>query len=180
MIGVDMPLDLPHMDKTKLDPVLEEPKMRMMNKVLMEPGNRTAPPKRRTRKAKRAAVPIQIGTIHKFFSNLQTHKECGNQLEEGGGNRTGVRKRKGGLVEAMEHQRTSKSRRLIVETVSHGTTKNSRTECPLLLGANSFSGRDPDDRLMKGTIGLDLLEEGAKKVEWSPMIGQTDVGKLNK
>ena len=154
--------------------------MRMLNEVLMEPKNRTAPPKRKTRKAKRATVPIILGTIHKFFSNLQTHKECQNRLEEEGGKVTGLRKRKGGLVEATEHQMTSKSRRLNVETVSHGTTKNSRTECALLLGANSFSGRDPDDRLMKGTIGLDLLEEGAKKVEWSPVIGQTDVGKLNK
>ena len=154
--------------------------MRMMNEVLMEPKNRTAPPKRKTRRAKRAAVPIILGTIHKFFSNLQTHKECQNRLEEDGGDVTGLRKRKGSLVEATEHQMVFKSRRLDVETTSHGTTTTSRTECPLFLGAKSFYGRDPDVRLQKGTNGLELLEEGARKVEWSPAIGQTDMGNLDK
>ena len=154
--------------------------MRMMKEVLMDPRNRTATPKRKTRKAKRAAVPIVLGTIQKYFTNLQTHKECQNRLEEEGGDVTGLRKRKGSLVEATEHQTIFKSIRLDDVTTSHGTMTTSRTECPLFLGAKSLYGREPDDGLQKGTIGLELLGEGARKVEWSPAIGQTAVGNLHK
>ena len=56
----------------------------------------------------------------------------------------------------------------------------SMTKCPNLLGAKSLTGREPDSSLQKGTIGLDLMGEGARKVEWSPAIGQTDVGEWNK
>ena len=83
-------------------------------------------------------------------------------------------------MEATEHRTNFKSRRLDDVTTSHGTMTTSRTDGPLFLGARSLFGREPDVCLQKGTNGLELLEEGAKKVEWSPTIGQTDVGILHK
>ena len=152
----------------------------MMEEVLMDPKIRTAPPKRKTRKPKRATVPIVLGKIQNFFTKLHTHKDCQNQLEEDGGDMSGMRKRKGNAMETTENPKIKKSRRLDDASTSGGSMTTSGTECPILLGAKSLDGREPDASLQKGTIGLDLMGEGARKVEWSPAIGRTDVGELHK
>ena len=80
--------------------------------------------------------------------------------EEEDGAPAGVRKRKGGMLEATEHSLKTKSRRIDDDTLTTITTKDSRTSCPLLLGANSNTGREPMDRQTMGAInGLDLLEQ---------------------
>ena len=146
----------------------------------MDPMNRTAPPKRKTKKAKRANVPIILGNIQNFFTKLHTHKECQRLLEEDGGDTSVMRKRKGNGMETSENPKIKKSRRLDDVSTSGGTKMTSRTKCPNLLGAKSLTGREPDSSLQKGTIGLDLMGDGARKVEWSPAIGQTEVGELHK
>ena len=159
---------------------LEPPTLRMMNVVLMEPGKQLAPPKRRTRKAKRTTVPIQIGTILKYFSNLPNHKECGASPDEEGGNLDRQRKRKCGLVEATEQcMMTTKSMKFDDETLTLGTSTNSRTKCPLLLGDDSGTGREPDDRLGMGAIGLDLMEQrendgGMATPDWTNRRGNSE------
>ena len=138
--------------------------MRMMNVVLMEPGRQRAPPKRKTRKAKKSSVPIQIGTIYKYLTNLPNHKECGAVTVEEGGKMDRLRKRKYGLVEAPEQQMTTtKSLKPDDVTWNPDQTTNSRTRCPLLLGDDSLTGRVPDDRRTRGAIGLDLMVEGEKE-----------------
>ena len=148
----------------------------------MDPRNRTAPPKRKLRRAKRANLPIILGNIKNYFTNLNTHKECQRLLEEDGGDMdmSVMRKRKGNAMETSGNPETKKSRRLDDASTSGGSMMTSRTKCPNLLGAKSLTGREPDASLQKGTIGLDLMGDGARKVEWSPAIGQTEVGELHK
>ena len=71
-------------------------------------------------------------------------------------------------------------RSLDTASTSGGEITTSRTRCPILWGAKSLAGREPDTSLLKGTIGLELMGDGAMKVEWSPAIGQTDGGELDK
>ena len=153
--------------------------MRMLEEVLMDPKVRTAPPMRKQRKAKRASKPIVLGNIKSFFTKLNSHKECHkqpNQVVEDGGDDGGLRKRKGACMETAENSLTKKSRSLGSATTSGGQMSTSRTRCPILLGAKSLAGREPDTSLLKGSIGLELMDGGAKKVEWTPAIGWTDVG----
>ena len=110
---------------------------------------------------------------------LNSHKECHkqpNQVVEDGGDDVGLRKRKGAWMETTENHVTKKSRRLGNASTSGGPMTTSGTRCPILLGAKSLAGREPDTSLLKGTIGLELMGGGARKVEWSPAIGWTDVG----
>ena len=70
----------------------------------------------------------------------------------------GMRKRKGGAVEALEPPFGSKSRRIFEEdTTTMCTADDSGSNDPLFLGGISTTGRDPQDRLETGAIkGLDL------------------------
>ena len=162
-------------------PKLVEPILRMMKEVLMDPRNRTAPTKRKSRKAKRAEVPIILGNIKTYFTNLKTHKECHGLLEDEGGESFGMRKRKGDACEALVEPGTKKSKKLDDVSTSGGAVGTSRTKCPNSLGAKSLTGKEPDfSVMMKGSMGLELNGEGARKVEWTPAIGQTEEGKSNK
>ena len=148
--------------------------------VLMVASSGTAPTKRKQKKAKRRIHKENLGNIKSYFTNLKTHKECYGPVEDEGGESFGMRKRKGDACEALVEPGTKKSKKLDDVSTSGGAEMTSRTECPTSLGAKSFTGKEPDSSLMKGTIGLDLMGEGARKVEWTPAIGQTAEGDLYK
>ena len=142
-------------------------KIRLINDVLMEPGRRNAPPKRRKRVAKRSEEIKPPGNIQKYFAQICVPKEwCATPKMEGasngvgGGGGAGLLKRKGdlSLEELMHGTRSKKSKKLSVEeTDDVCMNTNSRTKCPVLWGTKSGIGKEPTGRLemMKGN-GLNL------------------------
>ena len=135
-------------------------KMRMINVVLVEPGVKDAPIKRRRGRGKRSTCPKIQGTLKEYFSKIVVPKELSvvKSTVEG----ALLRKRKGEALLVEDHKRlmlTDASRCLLVE--DDGNTcgiEDSRTLCPIFMGAKSRNGRDTTGKTTKVSgNGLELI-----------------------
>ena len=95
--------------------------VRMINDVLVEPGNKVAPTKRRRGKAKRMIESKQQGKIQQYFVKLYATKDWSDTTENDGapvdGGGGGAKKRKGdsGIFGSIQQTKSEKSRRLMMQ-----------------------------------------------------------------
>ena len=134
-------------------------RLRTMMEVMMEPGKRPAPPKRRKRVAKRSKDLKSIGTIEQYLINMNIPKEWNKSPMIGGvdgGSGAGMPKRKGDLPVDVWSQakRLKRTDELSVEdnfdAVEHTNL--------MILGAKSGGRDETTGRLqINDGKGLDLI-----------------------
>ena len=140
-------------------------KMRMITDVLMEPRKEDAPTKRRRGRGKRSTCPKNQGTLQKYFSKLVVPKEMSvaNSMVEG----ANVRKRKGETILVEDHKRLmlDDAPRCLLMEDDRTTCRNedSRTLCPIFMGAKSRNGRETDGQKKISGNGLDLFALTSKE-----------------
>ena len=140
----------------------------MMKDVLVEPRKEDAPTKRRRGRGKRSTCQKIQGTMKEYFSKIVVPKEISvaKSMVEG----ANVRKRKGETILVEDHKRLmlDDAPRCLLMEDDRTTCRNedSRTLCPIFMGAKSRNGRETTDGLKKiSGNGLDLFSLTPMKVE---------------
>ena len=129
-----------------------------------------------------------LGNIQHYFAQIYIPKEWAKSPAKEGSTMDGGARDSKRTVDLLEDGRdqlgqSEKSRRLLVEENTETCTEtNSRTLCPVILGAKSriWEGLTRGRRLGENENGLELMPRLRMKVEYFPLIGPRDETILDK